>query len=83
MSERNHKATYASDKRNGGYLIRVEGPNANMFTDREVPVTRRDGTENMETLGGVIWTGKDDDSGLPVALYKFEGRSKAKDEVTF
>ena len=40
--KRSHKATYARDKRKGGYLIRVIGPNAAAFAGREVPVIRKD-----------------------------------------
>lgn len=76
---RQHKATYAKDKLNGGYNIRVQGPNANRFAGRVVPVVRKDGTEDNETLRDVFWTGIDEDSKQPVALYHFE--PKPKDEV--
>ena len=83
--QRLHKATYARDKRKGGYLIRVQGPSAEQFADREVPVTTRAGDEHMEKLTGLIWTGKDEESGEPVALYHFESRPRENDraEVTF
>lgn len=68
---RQHRATFATDKRNGGYLIRVAGPFANRFADRTVPVTRKDGSETEATLIRVIWAGKDNESGEPVALYTF------------
>jgi hypothetical protein len=71
-----HKATYARDKRNGGYLIRVLGPNANMFAGREVPVTRRDDSTETEKLNALIWSGTDEDSGKPVSLYSFEPKPK-------
>jgi hypothetical protein len=75
---RQHKATYARDKRKGGYLIRVIGPNAGKFAGREIPVTRMDDTESVEKLDGLIWTGNDEDTGRPVALYSFEARPKEK-----
>jgi hypothetical protein len=78
-SKRLHKATYASNKREGGYLIRVQGPTAGAFASREVPVTRRDGTESTEKLTSLIWTGIDDETGEKVALYHFEARPR--DEV--
>lgn len=83
MPGQNHKATYARDKRLGGYLIRVEGPHANRFTGRDVPVTRRNGTESTETLEDLIWSGVDDESGKPVALYHFAQQAKEPDEVAF
>jgi len=76
--KRAHKASYAKDKKNGGYIIRVEGPNANAFAGREVPVTMKDGDEHQEKLLSLIWAGKDMESGKPVALYSFE--AKPKDE---
>lgn len=78
-SGRLHKATYARDKRKGGYLIRVEGPTAGSFAGREVPVTTRDGNEHMETLDALIWTGADGETGKPVALYSFV--SRPRDEI--
>lgn len=76
MSARMHKATYAADKRKGGYLVRVEGPTPDRFAGREVPVTRRDGTEESEHLDRLIWTGKDAESGKPVSLYTFKARPR-------
>ena len=73
---RKHKATYATDKRNGGYLIRVSGPNAEMFVGREVPVNTRAGAEHSEKLVRLIWTGADKETGEKVALYRFESRPK-------
>lgn len=69
--KRQHKATYARDKRKGGYLIRVAGPNASKFVGRVVPVTRRDDSESLEKIDALIWSGIDDESGAPVALYSF------------
>lgn len=80
---RAHKASYATDKRKGGYLIRVEGPSASMFAGRDVPVTTRDGREHTERLVRLIWTGTDTESGKPVALYAFEGRPREKIEIEF
>lgn len=76
--KRRHRATYATDKRNGGYLIRVQGPTPEAFAGREVPVTTKAGTEHMEKLVRLIWAGTDQESGEKVALYKFE--SKPRDE---
>jgi hypothetical protein len=74
--ERRHKATYATDKRKGGYLIRVEGPESNAFGGREVPVSTRDGVEHMERLTKLVWTGLDGESGKAVTLYNFESRPR-------
>lgn len=80
---RAHKATYSSDKRKGGYLVRVEGPSAAKFAGRTVPVTRKSGEENAEELDGLVWSGVDEESGKPVALYTFKQKPRAKDEVEF
>lgn len=80
---RQHKATYATDKKKGGYLIRVEGPFAEKFVGREVPVERRDGTEHPEKLVRLIWTGVDTESGKSVSLYTFEARPREVEEVEF
>lgn len=80
-SERAHRATYSRDKLKGGYVIRVEGPKANRFAGRTVPVTRRDGSESDEVLDTLVWSGKDNDSGEPVALYTFVPKPKDTDEV--
>ena len=74
-----HKATWSTDKRKGGYLIRVIGPNANRFAGRDVPVTRRDDSESIEHLEALIWTGTDKDTGAPVALYKVTPRPPDSD----
>jgi hypothetical protein len=82
--KRSHKATYARDKKQGGYLIRVMGPHSNAFAGREVPVTRMDNSEEKEKLVRLIWSGKDDDTGQPVSLYSFEAKPKdAAAEVAF
>lgn len=81
--ERQHRATYATDKRSGGYLIRVAGPYAERFTGREVPVTLKSGKEHNEKLTRLIWTGQDQESGEPVALYKFEAKPKEQQDVPF
>jgi len=79
-----HRASYAKDKRYGGYLIRVEGPHSNMFEGREVPVVRKDSVEEtMEKLMGVVWTGKDNKSGKPVTLYRFEQKKTDRSEIAF
>lgn len=78
-----HRATWAKDRQNGGYNVRVVGPMANRFgarkvkdedgketiVYRDVPVTLKNGSQRMVKLGDVLWTGKDEDTGLPVALY--------------
>jgi len=82
-AKRNHRATYSTDKRNGGYLVRVEGPNASAFVGREVPVITKDGQEHMETLERLIWTGIDTESGKPVSLYKFVSKPREKVQAEF
>jgi len=83
--KRQHKATYARDKRKGGYLIRVQGPQANRFAGRKVPVVRKDDSETEETLDELIWAGKDDESGQPCALYSFipKPKDEEEDEIPF
>jgi len=83
---RQHRASYATDKRNGGYLVRVEGPRAGDFVGREVPVTRLDRSENTEKLVRLIWKGVDKETASPCALYKFEPRPRdnsLNDEILF
>jgi hypothetical protein len=82
MAQRLHKATYATDKKNGGYLIRVAGPTPEKFSGRVVPVTMKNGDEHEETLERMIWKGADQETGLPVALYKFKARPREKEEET-
>lgn len=88
-SGRKHRATYARDKRTGGYLIRVSGPYPERFNGREVPVTTMDGTEHMETLKDLVWTGitpADSKFGTPgerVALYHFEAKPREVVEIEF
>jgi hypothetical protein len=78
--KRQHKATFASDKRKpGSYLIRVAGPHASAFAGRDVPVTRKDNSESTETLAAVVWAGIDDESGDPVALYRFVAKPREED----
>jgi len=81
--KRNHKASYAKDKRKGGYLIRVAGPNANAFAGREVPVTTKNGDEHTETLDSLVWAGVDKESGENVALYTFVAKPREQTEVEF
>jgi hypothetical protein len=84
-----HRATYARDKKKGGYLVRVSGPYANAFAGRTVPVTTLDGSEHDEKLLRLIWSGTDTGeyggtAGEPVSLYSFESRPReTADEVTF
>lgn len=74
-----HRATYARDKRKGGYLIRVAGPYPEQFAGREVPVNTMSGDEHTEKLVALIWSGVDEQNGGNVALYTFE--SKPRDET--
>ncbi len=76
-----HKATYARDKKKGGYLIRVAGPSAAQFAGRKVPVSTLDGSEHDETLLRMIWSGVDTGEhggtvGQPIALYTFESKPR-------
>lgn len=87
---RAHKATYATDKKKGGYLVRVIGPRAMDFVGREVPVNTRDGAEHSEKLTRLIWSGLDTGTadnpgtGQPAALYAFEAKPKSeKEQVEF
>lgn len=86
-SKGGHKATYSADKRNGGYCVRVQGPQANMFAGREVPVTIKGGGVHTEKLLRLIWSGTDDGeiSGYvgPCALYTFEAKPREKTQVEF
>lgn len=83
MKKRLHRATYATDKRKGGYLIRVAGPHAGEFVGREVPVTLKNSDEQIEKLVKVLWSGKDTESGENVALYSFAAKPRAVDEILF
>lgn len=82
--KRQHRATYARDKKNGGYIIRVQGPMCNRFAGRVVPVVTKDGSEHDETLTNLIWVGADDGtlSGYtgPVALYNFTSKPKVQED---
>jgi hypothetical protein len=88
-AKRQHKATYATDKKKGGYLVRVIGPQAAMFAGREIPVTKRDDTESMETLERLVWSGVDTGTeenpgtGKPAALYTFKAKPREKLDVPF
>lgn len=79
--KRLHRATYARDKRKGGYLVRVEGPTAAAFAGRDVPVTRKNGDESTETLDSLIWAGNDEETGKPVALYSFVAKPRDDAEI--
>lgn len=82
-TQRQHKATYARDKKKGGWLVRVEGPNASRFADRHVPVTMFSGDEHTEHLQTLIWGGVDEKTGKNVALYTFEAKPKEEEKVEF
>lgn len=83
--KRSHKAAYSRDKMKGGYLIRIEGPHASKFAGRVVPVTTKAGDEHEETLDTLIWSGKDEETGKPVALYSFIAKpaEDLDDEIPF
>lgn len=87
--KRLHKATYARDKKKGGYLVRVIGPHADAFAGRDVPVVTRDDRENIETLDKIIWSGTDTGTedmpgtGQPAALYTFKPKPKDETPVEF
>lgn len=89
VKKRNHKATYSRDKRKGGYLVRVIGPHASHFTNRDIPVSRNDGTESMERLLKLVHSGVDDgavvaaDKGKNYALYTFEAKPREEEVVDF
>jgi hypothetical protein len=81
--KRLHRATYARDKKQGGYLIRVAGPTAERFAGREVPVNTKAGGEHYEKLAQLIWVGTDGETGEKVALYKFEPKPREEEELDF
>lgn len=80
--KRTHRATYARDKKKGGYNIRVVGPNAAEFAGEVVPVNTASGEEHDEKLNALLWTGPDKDpqsgelTGRTAALYSFEARPR-------
>lgn len=80
-----HKATYATDKKKGGYLIRIAGPYPEKFAGREVPVTTKAGAQHAEKLVRLIWSGADTETGERVALYTFESKPRGEDveQLTF
>lgn len=82
-AKRRHKATYATDKRNGGYLVRIAGPDSGKFAGREIPVTTKSDAQHMETMERLIWSGKDQETGEPVSLYKFKSKPKEAVEPEF
>lgn len=83
--KRLHRATFARDKRKGGYIIRVEGPTAESFAGREIPVTMKDGKERMEKVDALLWMGVDQRNGSKVALYSFtqKPRDKSAGQIEF
>lgn len=85
-NKRAHTATYARDKKKGGYLIRVAGPHASAFAGCEVPVTLMDKTEHPEKLLKLLWSGTDTGeyggkAGEPIALYSFEAKPREEQEA--
>ena len=83
MAKRIHKATYSTDKRSGGYLVRVAGPSAERFINRSVPVTLKNGSEHEEKLIKLVWVGADQETGEKVALYKFEAKPRIEESIDF
>lgn len=87
--KRTHRATYAADKRNGGFNIRVVGPNANEFAGETVPVETKNGEEHEEKLIRLLWAGDDTDpqtkelTGRKAALYSFEARPRERIKAKF
>ena len=81
--KRLHRATYSSDKRNGGYLVRIAGPYPEKFAGKDVPVSTKSGGEHEERLTRLIWTGTDRESGEKVALYKFESQPREAEDAPF
>lgn len=81
VGEREHRATYSKDKMHGGYNIRIVGPKANRFANRTgIPVTLKDGSEKSDDCGDLLFTGTDDDTGKPYAVYKKVPKEKAADD---
>lgn len=79
-----HYACYASDKRNGGWNVRVSGPAANTFAGKSVPVEQKNGSENVEELDRLLWSGPDQETGELVGLYSFKPKPRDKeDEIPF
>jgi hypothetical protein len=81
VGQRRHRATFASDNLKGGYMIRVEGPDSDRFSKREVPVTRFDHTETVVKCDKLVWTGPDKETGAKITLYKFVAHPRAAKEV--
>jgi len=81
--KRLHRATYSTDKRNGGYLVRIAGPYPEKWAGKDVPVTTKAGGEHEERLSRLIWVGTDRDTGEKVALYKFESKPREAEELAF
>jgi len=58
---RQHKASFSKDSRNPGkYNVLVEGPNAQKFATKRVPVGMRNGTEKEVQLLDCFWFGPDE-----------------------
>lgn len=77
-TKRLHRATFATDNIEGGYMVRVEGPNADKFAKRTIPVTRFNGEETEIELKSMTWTGPDKVTGVKVALYKIVKHPRVK-----
>ncbi len=85
-----HRATFSRDKKNPGkFLVRVVGPYAEKFENREVPVQVNDGTTKMTKLTRAIASGEDDgkiipaDKGKKWVLYHFEQAPREQIEAEF
>lgn len=86
--ERRHRATFATDRKKGGYIVRVAGPDCDRFAGKVVPVTTKSGREDMHELDRLLWTGTDDSEDCPaqykkVSLYSFKPKPREEDDVTF
>lgn len=84
-AKRLHTATYATDKRTGGYNIRIVGPYPEKFAGREVPVSTKGGQEHTEKLVRLLWSGPDKDpqtgepTGRNAALYSFASKPREEE----
>jgi hypothetical protein len=87
--KRTHRATYARDKKTGGWLVRVVGPQAAEFAGDTVPVSTANGEEHDETLTIMRWSGPDKDpssgelTGRNAALYSFDAKPRTVTKPTF
>lgn len=87
-----HIATYSYNRRSMQYMVRVVGPHADKFENREIPVSRQNGQSNVEKLTRLVRSGIDDgkvvpeNKGKPWALYQFVQKPRGEeiaDEIPF